>query len=94
MNINIILAIIVLVVLLIIVLKSDPFKVWWMGRDKTDEQKKAIKFLIYGPYRSKISKDEYDTICKGMYPSYTIFEKAKSKLGISDTDIVRHPCKI
>lgn len=93
METNTALTIIVLVVLLIIVLKSKPFKVWWMGRDKTDDQKKAIKFLIYGPIRSKISKDEYDTICNGMYSSYTILEKAKSKFGISDSDIIRHPCK-
>jgi hypothetical protein len=93
MNSDSILTIIVLVVLMIIILRSKPFKVWWMGRNKTDDQKKAIKFLIYGPSRSKISKDEYDTICHGTYPSHTIFEKAKSKLGISDSDIVRHPCK-
>ena len=91
MNSDSILTIIVLVVLMIIILRSKPFKVWWMGRNKTDDQKKAIKFLIYGPSRSKISKDEYDAICYGMYPSNTIFEKAKSKLGISDSDIVRHP---
>lgn len=93
MNIDIILTIIVLIVLLIIVLKSKPFKVWWRGRNKTEEQKKAIKFLIYGPDRSKISKDDYDIICNGMYPDSTILEMAKKKLGISDADIVRHPCK-
>ena len=93
MDNNSIWVIIALVVLLIIVLKSKPFKVWWRGRNKTEEQKKAIKFLIYGPSRSKISKDEYDSICNGMYPSRTIFEKAKSKFGISDIDVVRHPCK-
>lgn len=93
MDSNNILTIIVLVVLLIIVLKSKPFKVWWRGRNKTEEQKKAIKFLIYGPLRSKISKDVYDTICHGMYPDYTLLEMAKKKLGISDVDIVRHPCK-
>ena len=90
---NSIWTIIVLIVLLIIVLKSRPFKVWWMGRNKTDEQKKAIKFLIYGPSRSKITKDEYDVISNGMYSDKTILEKAKSKLGITDSDIVRHPCK-
>ena len=62
MNSDSILTIIVLVVLMIIILRSKPFKVWWMGRNKTDDQKKAIKFLIYGPSRSKISKDEYDAL--------------------------------
>lgn len=88
-----ILTIVVLIVLLILILRSKPFMVWWMGRHKTEDQKAAIKFLIYGPSRSRISIDEYDFICNGMYPSTTILEKAKSKLGISDNDIVRHPCK-
>lgn len=93
MGSNGIVTIIVLVVLLIIVLKSKPFKVWWRGRNKTEDQKKAIKFLIYGPNRSKISLDDYDTICDRMYPNDTIFDMAKKKLGISDDDIVHHPCK-
>lgn len=93
MDNNSIWVIIALVVLLIIVLKSKPFKVWWRSRNKTEEQKKAIKFLIYGPDRSKISKEDYDTICHEMYPDRTLLEMAKKKLCISDEDIVRHPCK-
>ncbi len=93
MDNNSIWVIIVLVVLLIIVLKSKPFKIWWRSRNKTEEQKKAIKFLIYGPDRSKISKEDYDTICHEMYPDRTLLEMAKKKLCISDEDIVRHPCK-
>lgn len=84
---------IALAILLIIILRSKAFKAWRMGRNKTEAQKKAIKFLVYGPSQSGLSVDDYDEICRGMYPIETIFEKAKAKLGISDSDIVRHPCK-
>ena len=93
MDTNTTISIILLIVLLIIILRSKPFKVWWQCRNKTEEQKKAIKFLIYGPDRSKISKDDYDSICHGMYPDSALLERAKKKLGISDEDIVRHPYK-
>lgn len=93
MSSNQIITIIVLVLLLIIILRSKPYKVWWRGRNKTEDQKKAIKFLIYGPSRSKITEDEYDTVCNGMYTDSILLEKAKTKFGITDKDIVKHPCK-
>ena len=78
MSSNQIITIIVLVLLLIIILRSKPYKVWWRGRNKTNDQKKAIKFLIYGPSRSKITENEYDTICYRMYTNSILLEKAKT----------------
>lgn len=82
---------IVFVVLLIIVVRSKFFKLWWMGRNKTENQKKAIKYLLFGPKRSKISTEDYDFICNDMYPDHVIFKKALSKLGITESDVVKHP---
>lgn len=76
--------------MLIIVLKSKPFRVWAKGRNKSEAQKKAIKFLIYGPEKSKITTEEYEELCYGMYPDDLLYEKAKAKHGINDSDIVMH----
>ena len=92
MEINGILTIIALVVVLIVVLNTKAFKVWSKGVNKTEYQKKAIKFLIYGPDKSKITVSEYDEICTKMYSDSVLYEKAQAKLGFSDADVVRHPC--
>ena len=91
--ITIFVLVLLLLLLLLITLRSKPYKIWWRGRNKTNDQKKAIKFLIYGPSRSKITENEYDTICYRMYTNSILLEKAKTKFGITDKDIVKHPSK-
>jgi hypothetical protein len=84
---------IILIIILAIVLRSKVLKVWLKGIGKTDSQKKVIKFLIYGPKRSKIKIQEFDELCQMMYSDRKIYEKAKAKFNINETDIVCHPCE-
>ena len=88
-----ILTIIGLILLVNFILRSKLFRVWRKSRNKTENQKRAIKFLIYGPSRSQMSKEDYDQLCNEMYPNSALLERAKSKFKISDSDIVTHPCK-
>lgn len=85
------LQILVLVFVLIFVLNFKPFRFWIKSYHKSGSQKKAIRFLIFGPRKSKINTKDYDELCLEMYTDDCIFEKAKAKLGISDSDLVIHP---
>lgn len=85
-----VIVIIALIAIAIIVLTSKPFRVWAKGRNRTDEQKRVIKYLIFGPDRSKISTDEFDTICYNMYSNSLLLDKAIKKLGINKDDLVKH----
>lgn len=89
---GIVISILIIIVVLAIILNSKWFKVIINCFNKTEEQKQAIRFLIYGEKRSGMSAQEYDELVCKMYSYNAILEKAKAKFGLTDSDIVVHPC--
>lgn len=83
--------IIIVVVIALIVffkMKSDPAELKKLYKDRTPEQRDAIRyFLADGCLSKKISDSEYDTLIRHKIDSLNLRQKALDKIGLDEDEI-------